>query len=181
MSALQRGVANLGEGVNKAGVAKGYWRNDVEVEEVVGGDAKTGTTKDKKPQNGTGDAAFSFLESEQVDAAPAERKRVKRLEPVYSLAMQADGLWTLAGTEVSERMDPAEDRPNIFGLQSGPINLFTLRHAPGTLVHALQGPEGHAKAVSALALSSDETSVFSGSWDQSVKVRWKRLPHSEHD
>lgn len=101
LSALQRGVANLGEGVNKAGVAKGYWRNDVEVEEVVGGDAKNGSIKDKKLQSGMGDASFSFLESEQVDAPPAERKRVKRLEPVYSLAVQVDGLWTLAGTEVS--------------------------------------------------------------------------------
>ena len=73
----------------------------MEVEEVVGGDAKNGSIKDKKLQSGMGDASFSFLESEQVDAPPAERKRVKRLEPVYSLAVQVDGLWTLAGTEVS--------------------------------------------------------------------------------
>ncbi|GHJ89303.1 hypothetical protein NliqN6_5705 [Naganishia liquefaciens] len=151
LSALQRGVANLGEGVNKAGVAKGYWRNDVEVDEAIGGDAKNGSIKGKKPQNGTDDGPFSFLESAQVDAPPVERKRVKRLEPVYSLTVQADGLWTLAGTE------------------SGPINLSTLRHAPGTIVHALHEPEGHTKAVSALALSSDETSVYSGSWDQTVK------------
>ena len=64
--------------------------------------------------------------------------------------------------------------------QSGPINLSTLRHAPGTLVHALQGPQGHTKAVSALALSSDETSVFSGSWDQSVKVGLRRTKIAEH-
>lgn len=90
MSALQRGVANLGEGVNKAGVGRGYWRNEVEGEEGVGGDAG------KKKQGGKD--AFSFLEGQ---AEPTERKRVKRAEPVYSLAVQSDGLWSLSGTEVS--------------------------------------------------------------------------------
>jgi transcriptional activator SPT8 len=123
LSALQRGVANLGEGVNKAGVAKGYWRNDVEVEEVVGGDAKNGSIKDKKPPTGAGDAAFSFLESEQANAAPAERKKVKRLEPVYSLAMQADGLWTLAGTEVS-RFSILVDRILMFVMAERPYQSF---------------------------------------------------------
>lgn len=108
LTALQRGVANLGEGVNKAGVGKGYWRNEAEVEEVVGGDAGNGKLKEKKQQNGANDAAFSFLEAGQVDPVPLERKRVKRLEPVYSLAVQSDGLWSLSGTEVSYRSLPPE-------------------------------------------------------------------------
>ncbi|KAJ9118653.1 hypothetical protein QFC22_003873 [Naganishia vaughanmartiniae] len=154
LTAVQRGVANLGEGVNKAGVAKGYWKNEAEVEEVVVGDsAGGGKGKDKKahPHVGPADSAFSFLESGQAGTAAPERKRVKRLEPVHSLAVQSDGLWTLCGTE------------------SGPINLTSLRHAPGTIVHALQGPDGHTKTVSALCLNSDETKAFSGSWDQTIK------------
>ncbi|KAJ9126073.1 hypothetical protein QFC24_002345 [Naganishia onofrii] len=153
LTAVQRGVANLGEGVNKAGVAKGYWKNEAEVEEVIGGDTGGGKMKDKKahPNAGNTDSAFSFLEPGQAGAAPPERKRVKRLEPVHSLAVQSHGLWTLCGTE------------------SGPINLTTLRHSPGTIVHALHGPEGHTKTVSALCLSSDETKAFSGSWDQTIK------------
>jgi hypothetical protein len=89
--------------VNKAGVAKGYWKNEAEVEEVIGGDTGGGKIKDKKahPNAGNTDSAFSFLESGQAGAAPPERKRVKRLEPVHSLAVQSDGLWTLCGTEVS--------------------------------------------------------------------------------
>ncbi|KAJ9110673.1 hypothetical protein QFC19_001502 [Naganishia cerealis] len=151
LSAVQRGVANLGEGVNKAGVARGYWKNEAEVEEVIGGEAGGGgKARDKKPHMGN-DSAFSFLESGQANTAVSERKRVKRLEPVHSLAVQSDGLWALCGTE------------------SGSINLTTVRHAPGTIVHALQGPEGHTKAVSALCLSSDETKAFSGSWDQTIK------------
>ncbi|KAJ9094013.1 hypothetical protein QFC20_006993 [Naganishia adeliensis] len=134
LSALQRGVANLGEGVNKAGVGRGYWRNEVEGEEGRRG------LEGMRGRRSRG------------QAEPTERKRVKRAEPVYSLAVQSDGLWSLSGTE------------------SGPINLTTLRHAPGTIVHALQGPQGHTKAVSALCLSSDETSAFSGSWDQTIKV-----------
>ncbi|KAJ9101144.1 hypothetical protein QFC21_003362 [Naganishia friedmannii] len=153
LTAVQRSVANLGEGVNKAGVAKGYWKNEAEVEEVVGGDTGGGKIKDKKVHQSAGntDSAFSFLESGQAGATAPERKRVKRLEPVHSLAVQSDGLWTLCGTE------------------SGPINLTTLRHVPGTIVHALQGPQGHTKTVSALCLSSDETKAFSGSWDQTIK------------
>lgn len=78
--------------MNKAGVGRGYWRNEVEGEEggTVGGDAG------KKKQ---GKDAFSFLEGQQAE--PTERKRVKRAEPVYSLAVQSDGLWSLSGTEVS--------------------------------------------------------------------------------
>jgi transcriptional activator SPT8 len=93
LSALQRGVANLGEGVNKAGVGRGYWKNEVEVEE---GSAAVDTGKGKK----NGKEAFSFLGEPQAEVPAGERKRVKRAEPVYSLAVQSDGLWSLSGTEV---------------------------------------------------------------------------------
>jgi transcriptional activator SPT8 len=47
-------------------------------------------------------------------------------------------------------------------LQTGEINLYTVRHEPGKVHYTFA--EHHA-AVSALALSSDEKSVFSGSHD----------------
>lgn len=47
-------------------------------------------------------------------------------------------------------------------VQSGPINLFTVRHEPGRLCHTLVG---HRDLVSSLSLNHDEKSLFSASWD----------------
>ena len=58
MTAQQRSAVGLGEGVAKAGVARGWWPVEV--------DGATGW----------------------------------RMEPVYSLACEGDGLWALAGTQV---------------------------------------------------------------------------------
>ncbi|WVQ99819.1 hypothetical protein IAU59_006962 [Kwoniella sp. CBS 9459] len=72
----------------------------------------------------------------------------KRSEPVYSMAAESDGLWALTGT------------------QSGPINLYTMRHAPGHLVHSLKG---HTNVVSCMALLPSEKGFLSGSWDGTVR------------
>ncbi|KAG6331698.1 hypothetical protein ID866_7389, partial [Astraeus odoratus] len=66
------------------------------------------------------------------------------LSPVYSLAMHSDALWALGGTH------------------RGHINLFTVRHDPGKLVHVLAG---HRGPVSALSIDHDEKGFFSASWD----------------
>jgi transcriptional activator SPT8 len=120
MTAQQRAVVGLGEGVNKAGVGRGWWAVD------------TPATALEVP-NGTANGQ-----------APTRKQ-----EPVFSLACQGDGLWTLAGT------------------QSGQINLYSLRHQPGHLIHSLTG---HSSVVSALQLLPDETSLLSGSWDGTVRV-----------
>jgi transcriptional activator SPT8 len=62
MTAQQRSIVGLGEGVSKAGVGRGWWSNEVE---------------------GSRDGTVG-----------------KRLEPVYSLACEGDGLWALTGTQV---------------------------------------------------------------------------------
>jgi len=64
--------------------------------------------------------------------------------------MHSDALWALAGTD------------------SGPINLFTVRHDPGRLCHTLVG---HRDLVSSLALNHDEKSLFSASWDGEA-IQW---------
>ena len=69
------------------------------------------------------------------------------LSPVYSLAVQNQGLWLLSGTE------------------SGTIRLQSLRHDEGKEIALLQQ---HTSAVSVLTLSSDERSLLSGSWDKTV-------------
>ncbi|WRT68201.1 uncharacterized protein IL334_005176 [Kwoniella shivajii] len=110
MTAQQRSVVGLGETVNKAGVGRGWWAN--EVDGITGGSVG------------------------------------KRAEPVYSMACESDGLFALTGT------------------QSGPINLFTLRHAPGHHVHSLKG---HTNVVSCMSLLPSEKGLLSGSWDGTVR------------
>ncbi|KAK8854961.1 hypothetical protein IAR55_003701 [Kwoniella newhampshirensis] len=72
----------------------------------------------------------------------------KRAEPVYSMACEGDALWALTGT------------------QSGPINLYTLRHSPGHQVHSLKG---HSSVVSCMTLLPNEKGVISGSWDGTLR------------
>ncbi|KAG1756701.1 WD40 repeat-like protein [Suillus paluster] len=65
--------------------------------------------------------------------------------PVYSLAMHSDAVWALGGTN------------------RGHINLFTVRHDPGRLVHVLAN--GHRGPISALSIDHDEKGFFSAGWD----------------
>lgn len=126
MTAQQRAVVGLGEGVSKAGVGRGWWQVDVPAPTENG------------HANGT--------------AGPPERRQ----EPAYSLACEGDGLWSLAGT------------------QSGPINLYSLRHQPGHLVATLTG---HTSVVSALELLPSEMGAISGSWDGTVRVSTSNASH----
>ena len=72
------------------------------------------------------------------------------ISSVYSLAVHNEGLWLLSG------------------LESGGINLQSIRHDEGKLIHNMRK---HTSAVSVLDLSQDERSVLSGSWDKTV-VDW---------
>ncbi|KAG1905805.1 WD40 repeat-like protein [Suillus fuscotomentosus] len=65
--------------------------------------------------------------------------------PVYSLAMHSDAIWALGGAN------------------RGHINLFTVRHDPGRLVHVLAN--GHRGPISALSIDHDEKGFFSAGWD----------------
>ena len=56
----------------------------------------------------------------------------------------------------------------LSGLESGGINLQTVRHDEGKLIHCLRK---HTSAVSVLSLAQDERSVLSGSWDKTV-IDW---------
>ncbi|KZV69491.1 WD40 repeat-like protein [Peniophora sp. CONT] len=72
------------------------------------------------------------------------------LSPVHSLAIHGDALWSLAGTN------------------AGYINLYTVRHDPGRLVHSMKGHNG---PVSALSISHDEKGFFSAGQDGDA-VQW---------
>ncbi len=64
--------------------------------------------------------------------------------------MQHEGLWLLSG------------------LETGGINLQSVRHDEGKLITCLRK---HTSAVSVLNLAQDERSLLSGSWDKSV-IEW---------
>jgi len=91
---------------------------------------------------------MSYWENEEP-APPNARADERVLSPVYSLAVHKDALWLLSG------------------LESGGINLQSVRHDEGKRIHCLRDG-GHTNAVSVLQLAPDEKSVISGSWDKSI-------------
>jgi hypothetical protein len=54
-----------------------------------------------------------------------------------------------------------------FHLQTGHINLFTVRHDTGRLRHTM---DGHRGPVSALSMEHDEKGYFSAGWDGEASV-----------
>ncbi|KAK1750302.1 SPT8-like protein [Echria macrotheca] len=94
---------------------------------------------------------MSYWENEEP-APPSARADERILSPVYSLAVHKDALWLLSG------------------LESGGINLQSVRHDEGKRIHCLR-EGGHTNAVSVLQLAPDEKSVVSGGWDKSI-IDW---------
>lgn len=89
---------------------------------------------------------MSYWENEEP-SAPGRSDQDHILSPVYSLAVQSEALWLLSG------------------LESGSINLQSVRHDEGKKIYCMQQ---HTNAVSVLTLAQDETSVLSGSWDKNI-------------
>ncbi|OIW30718.1 WD40 repeat-like protein [Coniochaeta ligniaria NRRL 30616] len=92
---------------------------------------------------------MSYWENEEPPSAPKSGIDEHVLSPVYSLAVHSQALWLLSG------------------LESGGINLQSVRHDEGKRIHCLR-ESGHTNAVSVLTLAPDEKSVLSGSWDKQV-------------
>ncbi|KAF9767202.1 hypothetical protein IL306_000274 [Fusarium sp. DS 682] len=89
---------------------------------------------------------MSYWENEEP-APPGRGDQEHILSPVYSLAVQSQALWLLSG------------------LESGGINLQSVRHDEGKRIHCLQQ---HTNAVSVLTMAQDERSVLSGGWDKNI-------------
>ncbi|KAJ2966023.1 hypothetical protein NUW58_g10771 [Xylaria curta] len=89
---------------------------------------------------------LSYWENAEPQSSAVRQEDVV-LSPVYSLAVHSQALWLLSG------------------LESGGINLQSVRHDEGKRITCLQK---HANAVSALTLAADEKSVLSGSWDRNI-------------
>ncbi|KAJ4290506.1 Transcription factor spt8 [Kalmusia sp. IMI 367209] len=88
---------------------------------------------------------LSYWENE--DSSDRTNDDSNSLSPVYSLAVHHQSLWLLSG------------------LESGGINLQSVRHDEGRRIHTLRQ---HTSAVSVLTLAQDEKSVLSGSWDKTI-------------
>lgn len=89
---------------------------------------------------------MSYWENEEP-LPPGRGEQEHILSPVYSLAVHSQALWLLSG------------------LESGGINLQSVRHDEGKKICCLQK---HANAVSVLTLAQDEKSVLSGAWDKNI-------------
>ena len=89
--------------------------------------------------------AFHCYELRPFVAKPSDDGQ--SLSPVYSLAVHSQALWLLSG------------------LDSGAINLQSVRHDEGKRIHLLKK---HTSAVSVLNLAPDEQSVVSGGWDKAI-------------
>ncbi|KAI1350585.1 WD40-repeat-containing domain protein [Xylaria sp. FL0043] len=89
---------------------------------------------------------MSYWENAEPPSSTARQEDLV-LSPVYSLAVHSQALWLLSG------------------LESGGINLQSVRHDEGKRITCLQK---HTNAVSALTLAADEKSVLSGSWDKNI-------------
>ncbi|KAI0173015.1 WD40 repeat-like protein [Hypoxylon sp. FL1284] len=89
---------------------------------------------------------MSYWENAEPQPAPVRQEDLV-LSPVYSLAVHSQALWLLSG------------------LESGGINLQSVRHDEGKRITCLRK---HTNAVSVLTLSPDEKSVLSGSWDKNI-------------
>ncbi|OTA04495.1 hypothetical protein A9Z42_0050730 [Trichoderma parareesei] len=80
-------------------------------------------------------------------AVPGRSDQEHVLSSVYSLAVHSEALWLLSG------------------LESGAINLQSVRHDEGKRICSLQK---HTNAVSVLTLAPNERSVLSGAWDKNI-------------
>ncbi|PNY23394.1 Transcription factor spt8 [Tolypocladium capitatum] len=89
---------------------------------------------------------MSYWENEEP-SPPGRGEQDHVLSPVYSLAVHSKALWLLSG------------------LESGGINLQSVRHDEGKKICCLQR---HTNAVSVLTLAPDEKSVLSGGWDKNI-------------
>lgn len=92
---------------------------------------------------------MSYWENEEPNLSGTTRTGDSEqvLSPVYSLAVHSEALWLLSG------------------LESGGINLQSVRHDEGKKIHCLQQ---HTNAVSVLTLAQDEQSILSGGWDKNI-------------
>lgn len=99
---------------------------------------------------GTSSKLNKIVTNRQAIAKPSLVDDGPLLSSVYSLAVHREGLWLLSG------------------LESGGINLQSVRHDEGKIISCLRE---HTSAVSVLNLAQDEKSVLSGSWDKLV-IDW---------
>ena len=89
-----------------------------------------------------------------------------KISAVYCLAVHSEALWLISGLEVYPCFGTAD-------FQSGGINLQTVRHEEGNVLHCLKK---HTSAVSVLRLGNDEQFVLSGGWDRQVHVQPRIYP-----
>ncbi|KAM9909627.1 hypothetical protein OXX69_005258 [Metschnikowia pulcherrima] len=132
---------NLMDNITKAGVIGGYWENE---QPMTRSQIINENPKIRDSDFTTGIASYE-----------------PKVNPVYSLDVEKNGLWCLSG------------------LLSGGISLYTMIYNEGAIHHYFphNGKKnseptldtGHSDAVSVLRLNYAQTSFLSGSWDKTIR------------
>ena len=114
---------------------------------------------DHEDRHGTVNPSQDEYEEEEEDDT-----QKNRISSVYSMAVHSEALWLAAGLHVG-----AMCILRFFKLfiQSGSINLYSVRFDQGACFHTLRG---HSAATSCIEVLPGESSLLSGSWDKSIMV-----------
>ncbi|TFK29991.1 WD40 repeat-like protein [Coprinopsis marcescibilis] len=140
LTAPQRQHAGVVEGLMKSGQIRSWWENPSRPESQRRLGLLSGSSLAANNIYGAAGTLFSHTTVEEGET----------LSPVRSMIMHSDGLWALAGTN------------------AGHINLFTVRHEPGKLIHVM---DKHHDSVSALAMDYGEKGFFSAGCDGEA-IQW---------
>lgn len=132
---------NLMDNINKAGVIGSYWENEQPMtkSQII----------NENPKFRESDFTTGFASYEP------------KINPVYSLDVERNGLWCLSG------------------LLSGGISLYTMIYNEGAIHHYFHHntrknaeptlDSGHLDAVSVLRLNNEQNTFLSGLWDKTIR------------
>ncbi|CAO3592530.1 unnamed protein product [Absidia cylindrospora] len=140
---------NLGDSVANSGVISSWWENEEQPEPIV--KTESGENMDSS-QDSTGTATPNLQQPTMLSSSTSSSSYTTepRLSPAFSMDIHSEALWS------------------VQGMESGAIQLTTIRHEEGKCQHVFRK---HTAPVSVLRIVPGETSLISGSWDKNV-LEW---------
>ncbi|KAI8086504.1 WD40-repeat-containing domain protein [Halteromyces radiatus] len=135
---------HLVDSVTNSGVLSSWWENEEQPEPII--KTEPGETTESSEDMATTQPSRPITTSSVTSSYATE----PRLSPAFSMDMQSEALWS------------------VQGMESGAIQLITVRHEEGKCHHVFRK---HTAPVSVLRIVPDETGIISGSWDKNV-LEW---------
>ncbi|KAI8344002.1 WD40-repeat-containing domain protein [Chlamydoabsidia padenii] len=131
---------HLGDSVANSGVISSWWENEEQPEPIM------------KLESGELDSSQESANTPTTINLPQSINSINepRLSPAFSMDLQSEALWS------------------VQGMESGSIQLVTIRHDEGKCHHVFRK---HTMPVSVLRIIPGETGIISGSWDKNI-LEW---------